>query len=120
MICGRHCSITIDGGSSFEGYSYVIATNAPEEDVRAFGSGEYGAWLACAKNGTVTVNTYLYPGVEAGDTVNIVAVIGTPPVLTVTMNSCIVTTWDCNVDAKGIVYHTVNARITGDPTFVTA
>lgn len=111
----KDCSITIDG-ASFEGHNYTIDTNSEENDVRAFGSGAYGSWLACAKSGTVTVTSYANPGVTAGDTCDIVCVIGSPAVLTVTMNACVVTNFGISVDAKGIVEFNTTARITADPT----
>ena len=113
-ICGKDCSITIDGTGSFEGHSYTIDTNSEETDVRAFGSGDYGAWLACAKNGTVTINTYLNPGVTSGDVADLVAVIGTPAVLTLTMTSAVCTNFNIGVDAKGIVEFSSTFRIVGD------
>jgi len=113
-ICGKDCSITVDGSGSFEGHSFTIDTNSDETDVRAFGSGDYGEWLACAKNGTITINSYLNPGVTSGDTADIVAVIGTPAVLTITANSCKCTNYNISVDAKGIVEFSTTFRLTGD------
>jgi len=79
-----------------------------------FGSGEYGDWLACAKNGTITINSYLNPGVVSGDTCDVVAVIGTPAVYTITANACKVTNYNISVDAKGIVEFSTTLRLTGD------
>lgn len=111
----KDCSITIDG-ATVEGHTYTIATTAEETDVRAFSSGEYGSWLACAKAGTVTINTYANPGVTAGDTADLVAVIGNPAVLTLTMSNAVCTGFDIGVDAKGIVEFTSTFRIVSDIT----
>ena len=115
-ICGKDCSITIDGSGTFEGHSYTIDTTSEENDVRAFGSGDYGAWLACAKSGTVTINTYGNPGVTSGDVADLVAVIGTPAVLTLTMTSAVCTAFNISVDAKGIVEFVTTWRLVGDIT----
>ena len=113
-ICGKDCSITIDGAGTFEGHSYTIDTGSDETDVRVFGSGDYGAWLACAKNGTITINTYLDPGIYASDVADLVAVIGDPAVLTLTVTAAVCTNYNITVDSKGIVEFVVTFRLVGD------
>lgn len=110
-ICGSTCSVTIDGDNSFEGHRFVITTNAPEIDVRAFSSGNYGSWISCVRDGTITIDTYkLAAGVEAGDTVDIVAVVGDK---TLTANDCVCTNVTVNVDAKDVVINSYNFRLSG-------
>lgn len=114
-ICGKDCSITIDGAKK-EGHSFTIDTTSEETDVRAFGDGDYGSWLNCAKAGTVTINTYANPGVTAGDEADLVATIGSPAVLTLTMTAAKCTAFNINVDAKGIVEFSTTFRLVGDIT----
>lgn len=114
-ICGKDCSITIDG-STIEGYSYTINTTVNENDVRAFGSGDYGSWLLCGKAGTVNISSYANPGAVAGDTADLVAVIGSPAVLTLTMTSAVCSAFDIAVDAKGWLEFTTTWRLVGDIT----
>jgi len=72
--------------------------------------------LACAKAGTVTINSYANPGAVAGDVADLVAVIGNPAILTLTMSSAVCTAFDIAVDAKGIVEFTTTWRLVGDIT----
>lgn len=112
-ICGKDCSITVDG-ATFEGHSYTIDTTAEETETRAFGSGDYGSWLTCSKSGTITINSYANPGVISGDTADIVAVIGDPAVLTLTATASKCTAFNISVDAKGVVEFVSTFRLTGD------
>lgn len=113
-ICGADCSITIDDGTAFEGHRYTITCNSPEIDVRTFGSGAYGDWLACVKDGTIDVETYLpIAGMAAGDTANIVAVQGSQ---TLTANSTKCTGVTVGVDSKDVVNYTYSFKLTGDVT----
>ncbi len=114
-ICGKDCSITVDS-VTVEGHQYTITTNAEEIDVTAFESGDYGDWLACAKNGTIQIRSYANPGVVAGDTADIVAVIGDPAVLTLTMNDCKCVSLELSTDAKGVVEFVSTFRLVGDIT----
>ena len=56
-ICGEACSIKV-GSDVFLGHKFSIPINANQIDVRAFGSGTWGAWLACAWNGEIVISTY--------------------------------------------------------------
>ena len=113
-ICGDTCTIDVDGAVN-DGHRFSLVCNAPEIDVRAFGSGDYGDWLACAKDGTVTVNTYMpIASLEAGDAgVSVTAVIG-GTTLTCANTTC--TNVTCDVDAKGVVEWTYVLKLTGAVT----
>uniref|UniRef100_A0A6H1ZWH6 Uncharacterized protein n=1 Tax=viral metagenome TaxID=1070528 RepID=A0A6H1ZWH6_9ZZZZ len=113
-ICGKDCSLTINDGTAFEGHRYSINCNAPEIDVRTFGSGAYGSWLTCAKDGTVDVETYLpVTGLEAGDTATVVCVQGAQ---TLTANDTKCTNANVNVDSKDVVGYKYSFKLTGDVT----
>jgi len=113
-ICGTDCLISINANSNCEGHAFSIATSATEQDVRAFGDGDYGSWLACAKAGTITVKTYeKAPGVDAGEVVNVICNLNTSN-LTATNTVC--TGVNVDVDAKGLVEYNYTFRCTGDIT----
>ena len=113
--CGDTCTISVAGSDVGDGHRFSIATNAPEIDVRTFGAGEYGEWLACAKDGTITINTYVnLDGIEAGDTG--VAIIANVCGTTLTANSCTTTSVNSDVDAKSVVEWTYVFKLTGDIT----
>ena len=113
-ICGSACSITVDGDSTFEGHRFVITCNAPEIDVRTFGSGSYGSWLSCVKDGTIDIDSYAnIAGLEAGDTADLVANTGT---VTLTATSAQCTNVTCSVDSKDVVQWTYSFKLTGDIT----
>jgi len=113
LICGDNCTITVGGGSAFEGHRFTITGNSPSNDVRVFGSGDYGAWLSCIKDGQITIDTYLDPAVSPGGTGTIVMVISTT---TYTATDAILETKSVNVDAKGIVEWSTTWRIVDDIT----
>jgi hypothetical protein len=115
-ICGDTCSIEIgDGGLVTYGHRFSINTNAPEIDVRTFGSGDYGDWLACTKDGTITLNTYMpVDGVEVGDTgIQVICNVGSKPL---TAAACTVTNVTCDVDAKSVVEWTYTFKLTNNIT----
>ena len=113
-ICGDTCTIAA-GGAVSDGHRFSIVTNAPEIDVRAFGSGDYGDWLACAKDGTITINSYMsVNSIEAGDTgITVTAVIGT---VTLVCANTTCTNVTCDVDAKSVVEWTYVLKLTGAVT----
>jgi hypothetical protein len=76
-ICGSTCAITNSAFSTVQGHKFTIDLGSNEIDIRAFGSGEYGNFIACAKNGTIVVESYLRPPVDAGDTLTVAASVGT-------------------------------------------
>ena len=108
--CGSTCTISVDSVTSGP-HKFSINSESTEIDVRTFGSGEYGDFIACAKTGTIVVNSYCSLSIVAGDTdIPIVAnVCGT----TLTAN-CTAISMSVDVDAKGIVEWTYNLRLTGD------
>lgn len=114
MICGDTCDITV-GSLLSDGHKFTINVNAPEIDVRAFGSGDFGDWLACTKDGTITINTYMPVGsTEAGDTG--IACSCNVGAKTLSATNCTCSTITCDVDAKGVVEWTYVLKLTGDVT----
>ena len=112
-VCGSTCSITIGGGSAFEGHRFNITGNSPSSDVRIFGSGEYGAWLSCTRDGQVTMDCYDNPAISPGSTGTLAMIIdGT----TYTATDAILETKSVAVDAKGIVEWSTTWRIVDDIT----
>jgi hypothetical protein len=113
ICCGDDATVTNSEFSDVSPYSFTISLSSNEIDVRAFGDGEYGNWIACAKAGTVSLQSYCRPELVPGDS------------LTFTGTICdedfsipvIVTGQDFNVDAKEVVNFSTTMRITGDPTF---
>lgn len=114
-ICGKSCSVTI-GSQAYDAHQFSIARQANEIDVTGFGSGDYGDWLACSVNGTITVQCYDLPVLAPGDAVTVVTTFGYTSIVTITFTNAKVTSFNSEVDAKGIVAHTVVCRIVGDPT----
>jgi hypothetical protein len=114
-LCGDSCSIGVAGANVASGHRFSIVSNAPEIDVRAFGSGDYGDWLACAKDGTITVNTYMpIASMESGDTgIAIVANVGS---VTLSCANSTCTNVTVDVDAKSVVEWTYSFKLTGAVT----
>jgi hypothetical protein len=116
-ICGSDCTITSTdfADATVLGHSFTVDLSSNETDVRAFGSGEYGDWLACGKAGTITVNSYALPaGVAVGDTdlrftANVVSA-------TIDAENCVCLSQNWNVDAKGVVEFATTIKLTGDAT----
>ena len=98
-ICGKDCSFKIDGVALPEGSSVNIQINREEVDVTPFGGPEMGAWMACRRNGTVTVSSFADTGTEDGDTVDLVATQGIPVVKTETMTAAICTSGNLSYDS---------------------
>jgi len=112
-ICGDSCSIGVLSANVASGHRFSIVANAPEIDVRAFGSGDYGDWLACAKDGTITINSYMsIPSLEAGDSG--VAIIANVGAITLSCSNTTCTNVTCDVDAKSVVEWTYVFKLTGD------
>lgn len=116
-ICGKDCSVSVSDGTAFEGHRWTLTANAPEIDVRTFASGDYGSWLACIKDGSVEIGTYLpISGMEPSDNSNIVLTVGSPAVQTLTCNDVKCTSVSIGVDAKGLAEYTYTFKLTGDVT----
>jgi hypothetical protein len=111
-ICGTSCNISV-GGNTYEAHYFTIDTATNEFDVRAFGDGEYGSWLACAKNGTITVRTYAKADVAPGEVANISANVGA---VSLTASNCPCTRATADVDAKGVVEFVYTFRLVSDIT----
>lgn len=114
-LCGDTCSISVGGSVQSDAHKFTITANAPEVDVRAFGSGDYGDWLACAKDGTIAVNTYMpISSLEAGDAgIAVSANVGST---TLVCSNTTCTNVTCDVDAKGVVEWTYSLKLTGAVT----
>jgi hypothetical protein len=112
-ICGSSCSISVDGNVAADAHSFVINWSTAEQDVRAFGStGQFGEWLACASNGTLSIESYdLIAGVEPGTSgIQYSANCGSATL----SGNCVATTLNIAVDAKGLVGYSHAFRLTGD------
>jgi len=113
-ICGTDCSIEVAGDSNAEGHQFSIATSSQEFDTRAFGDGDYGSYVACAKNGTITVRTYeKIANCAPGDLANINCNIGGT---NLEATNAVCTSVNGDVDAKGITEYSYSFRLTGDIT----
>ena len=105
-ICGSECTIN-SGLSAVEGHRFVIELGSNEIDIRTFGDGDYGSFIACALNGTLVVDSYLRPVVDVGDSLTVKAVVGTE---TISL-PCVVTGQTINVDAKDVVQFNTKFRV---------
>jgi hypothetical protein len=113
-ICGDSCSILVGIDDTFLGHKFTINTSSPDNDVRTFGSGTYGDWLNCIKEGTISLNCYnRISGVTNGDVATVTCNVNSE---IWTFSNCVCRTQNCDVDAKGIVEFVYEFRITGDPT----
>jgi hypothetical protein len=106
-ICGSTCSLSAGGVLVVEGHKFTIDLGSNEIDIRAFGSGQYGDFVACAKTGTLAFDSYIRPDLDVGSIVTIGASIGTES-FTIPV---VITSQNINVDAKDVVQFTTNSRI---------
>ena len=112
-ICGDTATITNPTGS-FEGHKFEIGVKSTEENVRRFGSGTFGDWLACSKEGDVTINHYMQiPNLKVGDTCSVTLGIGA---VTLTATNCRVMSTTCTADSKAVVDWTTVIKLTGNVT----
>lgn len=113
-ICGRSCSFTV-GGESYDGHNVSLQVAGNETDVTAFGAGDFGDWLICGANGTVTAGFYdnLVGVLSIGDQVSLILTLGYTAPVVVTIAS-VVQSFGVDADAKGIVMQTATFRLTGD------
>ena len=112
--CGSSCSITTSefADATALGHSFTIDITSNEIDVRAFGSGTYGDWIACAASGTIAFNSYVRPDVDINDAVTFAGNVCSESI----SFPAVVTSQSINVDAKGVVEFTTNLRMTGAGT----
>ena len=113
-FCGDTCTVTGTEFANVEAHSFTIDLGSNEVDVRSFDSAnEYGNYIACNKNGTVSVNTYLRPNMDVGDSVTFLASVNSESWSV----DCIVTGINHNIDSKGVGEFTVNMRVVDTPKF---
>ena len=116
-ICGDTCVLSGDF-ADLEAHQWQLDLSSNEIDVRAFpddgesATNAYGSWLACAKQGTLSMSSYTRPDFEIGDDLTFSAALGGE---TYTV-PCLVTSLGHSVDAKDVVQFTTGLRVTGDPT----
>ena len=112
--CGDQCSITTTefADATALGHSFTIDLTSNEIDVRAFGSGTYGDWLACSASGTISFNSYVRPQVDVNDVVTFAGNVCSEAISFPT----VVSGQSINVDAKGVVEFTTTLRLTGSGT----
>jgi hypothetical protein len=112
-VCGRLTTVQIGGVTIDDAHTVNWTDAAPAIDVSAFGSGAWGDYLACRREGTLTLNTYAYiTGLDAGDTTTF----SIADTLRTISGSCVCTSENESVDAKGLVEITYEFRATGEPT----
>lgn len=113
-ICGDSCSIVIGGSSTFEAHRFTLTANAPDIDVRSFGSGDWGEYLSCFKDATIDAECYVpINSLEPGDAASITMTVGTHT-LSAPSTKCTNVTY--NVDAKDVVNVTYSFRVSDDIT----
>ena len=122
MICGDTCSVTVNGGATFEGHKFAINIKSTEENVRKFGANNrFGDWLACSAEGTVTINTYLQiPNLVTGAATSVICTIplgsGGGGAVTLTCAAARLVDVSTDVDSKGIVEWTWTFKLSGQVT----
>lgn len=110
--CGSSCNVSSATFISTECYKYTVDFGSNEIDIRSFGSGDWGDFIACNKTGAVVVESYLRPSVSINEDVTFVA-----NVCGETINApCVVTGQSVSVDAKDVISWTTNLKITGAAT----
>lgn len=109
--CGD--SATITGAGNVSCHSWTLDLSSNEIDTRAFGDGEYGSWLSCSSQGTLTVSSYDRPDVDLGDSVTFTLGFAASNVSA----STVITGQNINVDAKGVQEFTTTGRVTGALSF---
>jgi len=114
-ICGRTCSITV-GGQAYGSHKFDFKMEGKEDDVTAFGSSQFGDWLYCLVNATITMDCYQLPSLSINDIVTVVLTFGFTPAITMTSAGAKVKSVTNSVDAKGIAQFTVEVRLTAIPT----
>lgn len=112
VVCGKDCALTV-GSSTYTAHLYTISYAGREVDVTSFGSSIYGDYTVCLIDAVLTAQFYERPDLTPGDVVSVDATIGST-VLTFA-DSKVVSNTD-EVDAKGIVNHSVSIRLTKEPT----
>jgi hypothetical protein len=111
-ICGTSASITV-GSLLNDAHGFTLNWATNEQDVRVFGSGTFGDWLACTSNGTLTINTYEPIAYDPGDAVTFSLVLGGGHTGS---GTGVMTTFNVAVDAKGLVEYVYTIRIDGTLT----
>jgi len=112
-VCGRLATVSIGGVEIEDAHTVNLTDNAPTIDVRTFGSGVWGDWLACARDGTLTLNTYNYiAGIDPGDTTTF----SVADTLRTVTGDCICSSESEAIDAKGLVEISYEFKLTGEPT----
>jgi hypothetical protein len=112
-VCGRLASVKIGGVTIDDAHTVNLNDAAPEIDVRTFGSGEWGDFLACNRTGSLTLNTYDYiAGIDPGDTTTFEVA----DTLRTVSGDCICISEGEAVDAKGLVEISYEFRLTGAPS----
>ena len=107
-VCGTSASITI-GSELTDAHGFTINWATNEQDVRTFGSGTFGDWLACTSNGTLEVRTYEpISNCDPGDSISFSGVLGNGHTVS---GTAIATTFNVAVDAKGLVEYVYTARL---------
>ena len=114
-ICGRTCSVTI-GGQSYSAHKFDYNLEGKEDDVTAFGSSQFGDWLYCLVNATITLECYQLPNVSIDDIVTVVMTFGFTPDVILTSAGARVKSIKNSVDAKGVAQFTVDVRLTAVPS----
>jgi hypothetical protein len=115
-VCGTSCSITVNGNVASDAHSFVINWTTEEQNTRVFGDGIFGSWLACASQGTLTIESYeLIAGVEPGTA----GIIYSADCGNVTLaGNCVSTSLNVPVDSKGLAGFSHVFRLTGDVNMV--
>ena len=114
-ICGKRCALTL-GSQTYTAHAFTISYAGREIDVSSFGSSIYGDHVVCLIDAVLTAQCYDRPTLVPGDVITAVATFAeTPSVILTFALSKVISVTD-EVDAKGIVNHTVTVRLTALPT----
>ena len=108
-FCGRNASLTLNGSAVSGVFRVGFTSTGNEEDISAYGSGDYGDWIVCTKEGELTIESYAYLGTGA-ETFAITA--GG----TTFSGTCEPRSFASAADAKGVVTYRMTLSLTGGVT----
>lgn len=111
--CGDSCTLSGSAFGSVKAHRYVLELASNEIDTRIFGDAAYGSFIACAKNGSLTIDSYKRPDVDVGDTLSVLLSVGDAKITV----PGVCTSQSINVDAKDVVQFSTKMRVIDDATW---
>ncbi len=113
-LCGRLCSFKVDD-TTYTSHNVDLSLSGQEFDITKFGDGEFGDFVVCFVNGTVTAGFYanIVGEITPGDEVDLELVLGYEDPITIDIPA-VVESVSTGIDAKGVALFTGVFKITDD------